>query len=110
VPQTLVPTESTASGVDAVVFGTLRDGNADSRPTATTACPPRLRRVAAFMSANRAIARVEDALADQDARPEVTDPGPRSPMRDPKAAPCAAALRVPPLSTAGNFLCRARRT
>ena len=68
-PQTLVPTDSAASSVDAVavVFGTLRDG------AATTACPHRLRRVVAFMSANQAIARVEDALSAQDARPEVTD-------------------------------------
>jgi hypothetical protein len=53
--------------VDAVAaeFGTLRDG------AATTACPPRLRRVVAFMSANQAIARVEDAQTAQDARPEV---------------------------------------
>jgi hypothetical protein len=29
--------------------------------------------VVAFMSANRGIARVEDALTAQDARPEVTD-------------------------------------
>jgi hypothetical protein len=36
-------------------------------------CPPRLRRVVAFMSANRAIARVEDALTAQDARHEVAD-------------------------------------
>jgi hypothetical protein len=74
-PQTLVPTASTASSVDAVaaVFGTLRDGDADARPAATTACPPRLRRVVAFMSANQAIARVEDALTAQDARPEVID-------------------------------------
>jgi hypothetical protein len=43
-PQTLVPTDSTASSVDAVaaVFGTLRDGDADARPATTTACPPRL--------------------------------------------------------------------
>jgi hypothetical protein len=68
-PQTLVPTDSTAGSVDAVaaVFGTLRDG------AATTACPPRLRRVVAFMSANQAVPRVEDALTAQDARPEVTD-------------------------------------
>jgi hypothetical protein len=74
-PQTLVPTDSTASSVDAVaaVFGTLRDGDADARPAATTACPPRLRRVVAFMSANQAIARVEDALTARDARPEVID-------------------------------------
>jgi hypothetical protein len=74
-PQTVVPSDSTASSVDAVaaVFGTLRDGDADSRPTATTACPPRLRCVVAFMSANQAIARVEDALTAQDARPEVTN-------------------------------------
>jgi hypothetical protein len=74
-PQTLVPTASTASSVDAVaaVFGTLRDGDADARPAATTACPPRLRRVVAFMSANQAIARVEDALTARDARPEVID-------------------------------------
>ena len=74
-PQTLVPSDSTASSVDAVaaVFGTLRAGDADARPAATTACPPRLRRVVAFMSAHQAIARVEDALTAQDARPEVTD-------------------------------------
>jgi hypothetical protein len=74
-PQTLVPTASSASNVDAVaaVFATLRDGDADARPAATTACPPRLRRVVAFMSANQAIARVEDALIAQDARPEVAD-------------------------------------
>jgi hypothetical protein len=74
-PQTLVPTDSTASSVDAVVavFGTSRDGDADTRPAATTACPPRLRRVVALMSANQAIARVEDALTAQDARPEVID-------------------------------------
>ena len=74
-PQTLVHTDSTASSVDAVaaVFGTLRDGDADARATGTTACPPRLRRVVAFMSANQAIARVNDALSAQDARPEATD-------------------------------------
>jgi hypothetical protein len=74
-PQTLVPTDATARSVDAVavVFGTLRDGDADARPAATTACPPRLRRVVAFMSANQAIDRVEDAQIAQDARPEATD-------------------------------------
>ena len=74
-PQTLVPTDSAVSSVDAVaaVFGTLRDGDADARPAATTACPPRLRRVVAFMSAHQVIARVEDAQTAQDARPEVTD-------------------------------------
>jgi hypothetical protein len=74
-PQTLVRTDLTASSVDAVaaVFGTLRDGDADSRAAATTACPPRLRRVVAFMSASKAIARVDDPLTAQDARPEVTD-------------------------------------
>ena len=74
-PQTLAPTDATARSVDAVavVFGTLRDGDADARPAATTACPPRLRRVVAFMSANQAIGRVEDAQTPQDARPEVTD-------------------------------------
>jgi|GEM_PF-3312113 hypothetical protein len=74
-PQTLVPTDLTASSVDAVaaVFGSLRDGGLNARPAATTACPPRLRRVVAFMSANRAIARVEDALTAQGARPAVTD-------------------------------------
>ena len=74
-PQTLVPTDSTASSVDAVaaVFGTLRDGDAHARPAATTACPPRLRRVVAFMSANQAIARVEDPLVAQDAAAEVSD-------------------------------------
>jgi hypothetical protein len=61
--------------VDAVVavLETLRGGGLGSRSTATTGCPPRLRRVVAFMSANRAIARVEDALTAQDARPEVAD-------------------------------------
>jgi hypothetical protein len=74
-PQTLVPTDLTASSVDAVaaVFGTLRDVGLDARPAATTACPPRLRRVVALMSANRAITGVEDALTAQDARPAVTD-------------------------------------
>jgi hypothetical protein len=74
-PQTLVPTDPTASSVDAVaaVFGTLRDGDAHARPAATTACPPRLRRVVAFMSANQAIRRVDDELTAHDARPEVTD-------------------------------------
>ncbi len=76
-PQTLVPTDSTVtvSSVDAVaaVFGTLRGGDADARPAATTACPPRLRRVVAFMSANQAMASVEDALTAQDAGPEVAD-------------------------------------
>jgi hypothetical protein len=73
--ETLVPTDLTASSVDTVaaVFGTLRDGDADERPANTTACPPRLRRVVAVMSANRAIARVEDALTAQDARPVVAD-------------------------------------
>jgi hypothetical protein len=74
-PQALVPSDSTVSSVDAVaaVFATLRDGDADARPAATTACPPRLRRVVAFMSANQAIRRVEDALTAQDASPEVAD-------------------------------------
>jgi hypothetical protein len=74
-PQTLAPTDSTASSVDAVAaaFETLRDGDADARPAATTACPPRLRRVVAFMSANQAIRRVEGALTAEDARPEVSD-------------------------------------
>jgi len=74
-PQTLAPIDSTVSSVDAVaaVFGTLRDGDADARPAATTACPPRLRRVVALMSANQAIARVDDALTPQGARPEVAD-------------------------------------
>jgi hypothetical protein len=74
-PQTQVPPDSSANSVDAVVAAleTLRGGGLDSRPTATTGCPPRLRRVVAFMSANRAIARVEDALTAQDARPEVAD-------------------------------------
>jgi hypothetical protein len=74
-PQTQVPPDSSASSVDAVAaaFVTLRDGDGDSRPAATTACPPRLRRVVAFMSANQAIRRVEDALAAQAAAPEVTD-------------------------------------
>ena len=74
-PQTLAPTDATVRSVDAVaaVFGTLRDGDADARPAATTACPPRLRRVVAFMSASQAIGRVGDALTAQDDRPEVTD-------------------------------------
>jgi hypothetical protein len=55
------------------VVETLRGGGLDSQWAATTACPPRLRRVVAFMSASRAIARVEDALAAQDARREVAD-------------------------------------
>jgi len=75
VPQTVVPTDSPVSNLDAVttVFATLRDGGLDAQPTATTACPPRLRRVVAFMSANRAIRGVEDALGAQAAAPEVTD-------------------------------------
>jgi hypothetical protein len=74
-PEKVVACDATASSVDAaaVVFGTLREGDGDSRPTATTACPLRLRRVVAFMGANRAIARVEDALTAQDARREVAD-------------------------------------
>ena len=72
-PQTVVPTDSTVSSVHAAAVATLRDHDADSRPAATTACPPRLRRVVAFMSANQAIARVEDALTARDARPEVID-------------------------------------
>ena len=74
-PQTPVPIDSTASSVDAVaaVSQTLRGGGLDSRPTATTACPPRLRRVVAFGSANGAIARVEDPLTAQAAAPEVAD-------------------------------------
>jgi hypothetical protein len=73
--QTLDPDDVTASTVDAVAgaFATLRDGDADARPAATTACPPRLRRVVAFMSANQAIRRVEDALTAQDASREVID-------------------------------------
>jgi len=61
--------------VDAVaaVFVTLRDGDADSRRAAATACPPRLRRVVAFMSANQAIRGVEDALTAQAVAPEVAD-------------------------------------
>ncbi len=74
-PQTVVPSDSPVSSVEAVaaMFVTLRDGDADSRRAAATACPPRLRRVVAFMSANQAIRRVEDALTTQDASPEVTD-------------------------------------
>ena len=74
-PQTVVPSDLTASSVDAVAtaFGTLRDGDADSRLATTTACPPRLRRVVAFMGASRAIRCAEDALTIQDASPEVTD-------------------------------------
>ena len=89
-PQTLVPSDSTASSVDAVaaVLGTLRDG------AATTACPPRLRRVVAFMSAHQAIARVGDALTAPGARP-------RSPMRELAAAPT--------LATIGLHSSRARR-
>ena len=70
-PQTLVPTDLTASNLD--VFATLRDRDADARPAATIACPPRLRHVVAFMSANQAIARVEGALTAQAAAPEVAD-------------------------------------
>jgi hypothetical protein len=74
-PQAPVPPDSTASSVDAVAAAleTLRGGGIDSRPTVTTGCPPRLRRVVALMSAKRAIARVEDALTGQDARAEVAD-------------------------------------
>ena len=74
-PQTLVPTELTASSMYAVaaVFGTLRERRPRRTPADPTTCPPRLRRVVAFMSANRAIARVEDALTAQDARREVAD-------------------------------------
>jgi len=76
-PETLVSTDSaaTTSSVDAVVavFGRLREGDADARAAATTACPPRLMRVVAFMSADRAIARVEEARTAQDARREVAD-------------------------------------
>ena len=75
-PQTQVAPDSSASSVDAVVamLEALRgSGGLHSRPTAATACPPRLRRVVAFMSASRAIAHVEDTLTAQDARPEVTD-------------------------------------
>jgi hypothetical protein len=104
-PQTLVPTELTVGSVDAVaaVFGSLRDGGLDAPRAARTACPPRLRRVVAFMSANRAIARVEDALPARDARP-------RSPVREPPAAPWAAAGRSRSLSMAGHCQCWARRT
>jgi hypothetical protein len=73
VPQTVVPTDSTVSSVHAAAVATLRDHDADSRPAATTACPPRLRQVAAFMSANRAMPRVEGALSAQGAGPEVAD-------------------------------------
>ena len=74
-PQTLVPTDLTASSVDAVaaVFGTLRNDDAGARPAVTTVCPPRLRRVVAFMGATQAIPGVEDTLTAQRARPEVTD-------------------------------------
>ena len=74
-PKTPVPSDSTASSGNAVavVLSTLRGGGLDSRAAATTACPPRLRRVVASMSANRAIARVEDALTAQHARPGVAD-------------------------------------
>jgi hypothetical protein len=75
VPQMVVPSDSPVSSVDAVaaVFVTLRDGDADSRRAAATACPPRLRRVVAFMSAGPAIARAEDALTAQAAASEVAD-------------------------------------
>ena len=74
-PQTLVPSDSPVSSLDAVaaMFVTLRDGDGDSRPAATTACPPRLRRVVAFMSANQAIRRVEDPLSAGAAAAEVAD-------------------------------------
>ena len=74
-PQTPVTPDSSASSVDAVaaMLATLRGGGLDSRATATTGCPPQLRRVVAFMSAKRAIGRVEDSLSAQDACPEVAD-------------------------------------
>ena len=75
-PQTPVSTDLTASSVNAVapVLNTLRGGGLDSRPTARTACPPRLRRVVAFTSASQISARVvEDAPTAQEARPEATD-------------------------------------
>jgi hypothetical protein len=74
-PQTQVLTDSSAGSADevAAVLATLRGGGLDSRSAAATACPPRLRRVVAFMSANRAIARVEDEPPAQDAHPAVTD-------------------------------------
>ena len=74
-PQTVVPSDSPVSSLDAVaaMFVTLRDGDADVRPAATTACPPRLRRVVAFMSANQAIRRVEDALTAKDTSGGVID-------------------------------------
>ena len=40
-------------------FQELMRERSHARPAATTACPPRLRRVVAFMSAHQAIARVE---------------------------------------------------
>lgn len=74
-PQTVVPSDSPVSGLDAVaaMIVTLRDGDADARAAATTACPPRLRRVVAFMSANQAIRRVEDALTAKDTSGVVID-------------------------------------
>jgi hypothetical protein len=49
-PQTQVPPDSSANSVDAVVAAleTLRGGGLDPRPTATTGCRPRLRRVVAL--------------------------------------------------------------
>jgi hypothetical protein len=80
-PQTLVPTDLTASSVHAVsaVFATLRDRDAESRPTVATACPPRLRRVVAFMSANQVTPRIDDALSAKE-QPR------RSPMRESRRA------------------------
>jgi len=75
-PQTLVLPDVTASRVDAAaaVLGWLRDGGSDGGPAHTTACPPRLRRVVAFMSANQAIPRVEGALIARGAGREALDP------------------------------------
>ena len=74
-PHGMVLPDSVARRVDAVaaVFGSLRDGGPGGGPADTTACPPRLRRVVAFMSANQAIPRVEDAPTAQHGRREVTD-------------------------------------
>ena len=74
-PQAPVPTDSTESTVyaGAAAFATAREGAGGARAAAATACPPRLRRVVAFMSANQAVPRVDDALAGENVRAEVAD-------------------------------------
>ncbi len=87
-PETLVPTDSTASSVAAVATvlgGGSRGRGQDARPAAT-ACPPRLRRVAAFMSAKQAIAGVESGLIARETAAA------RSSVREPEAAPTLATV------------------